>query len=485
MSARVNTALFTFDQSSPVVSSLVFQRWLKNVLRLTSADVIGIQREFGTRRVYVKFASNEVYSRVVSFKEGTHEFAHEDGTVSQLQVTDVSFTTTEVKIFNVPFEVTNAAVTSALEPFCKVRSVYNTKFGGEHPFHVDSGIRIGKVVLSPGKHIPSFVYVGPARLRAHVVYRGQPETCAVCNQVGHLRANCPRREAAQRRLEEARNGHALSVNADKRSWADIVEDSMDTTPVSRHATSPQRNTLSAGEQPASERPQQTTPSTVSTAGAAQQTTRPASGKSTSEPEQTTTSVVSTGGQPSSAAHGGPSSSAAEPARLHSKDAGCGESTECSLVPPPDPVSDPAEIQTPADTQQAVQRSPEQAPQEVGHPFDTAARWVADVAGGELDVMSDDFLLGPLHFPTVPSTSTGITAASSHSTSSLPKSGSGQLSYRADASSSGTDEGGDSSMEVEEQSKRPYTAAESRKSRRKRLKPTPNLKSARGHRKRSS
>lgn len=218
MESRVNTLLFVIDNVGQNVTSLEFQRFLKNEFVLNENDVIGIQREFGTRRVYVKFKSGKVCDYIAS-SELDRKIKCEDGTLVNVNISHAGLGYREVRVFNLPFEMPAEKIAAALEPFGKVIKVTNATYGGEHLFPmVDSGVRVVRMELR--EHVPSFVYVGASRARATVVYDGQPRTCARCNKPGHLRFECPE-QRVQTRLQKptfsdiVNNTASTSSNQDK------------------------------------------------------------------------------------------------------------------------------------------------------------------------------------------------------------------------------------------------------------------------------
>ena len=71
---------------------------------MAATDVICIQREFGTRRIYVKFASQEVYSRVLSSNTKVHT-SSQDPTGAVLdtqQAVSAAFVTESSATFSAP-----------------------------------------------------------------------------------------------------------------------------------------------------------------------------------------------------------------------------------------------------------------------------------------------------------------------------------------------------------------------------------------------
>ncbi|XP_034256279.1 uncharacterized protein LOC117654169 [Thrips palmi] len=205
MEARVNTLLFDIDQDGPKVTPMTFQRWLRDDLLCSVNDICGIQQEFGTRRVYVKFTNGAKCDAIMGLTEGKGTIMTEDGSRVQVEITNCGYGYREVRIFNVPFEVRNDVLTAALAPYGKVINIRATAYGENFIFKCDSGVRIARMELRT--HIPSFLHIGTSRTRATVVYDGQERTCAICNKPGHLRFDCPEKKSAQGRVNR---------------WADVV-----------------------------------------------------------------------------------------------------------------------------------------------------------------------------------------------------------------------------------------------------------------------
>lgn len=227
MENRVNTLQFDIDTEGPKVTSIAFQRWLRDVLACNVHDVKGIQQEFGTRRVFVKFATGTKSDWIMTTTAGKGRIQNEDSTETKVEISYCGFGYREIRIFNVPFEVKNEVISAALAPYGKVLNIRSSTYGDNYIFKCDSGVRIARMELK--KHVPSFLYIGTSRTRATVVYDGQERTCAVCNKPGHLRFNCPSRKPAQERL---------------RSWADIVNSEED-----NHMEQDDENNSTSTEQP--------------------------------------------------------------------------------------------------------------------------------------------------------------------------------------------------------------------------------------------
>ena len=366
MARRVNTALFVIDGDGEVLSALEFQRFLKNGLKLHCQDVEGIQREFGSQRVYVKFKTQEVCDRIVAASDGKHHHVTEEGVAHAITVSHTGFGYKDVKVFNVPFELSNAAVSRALEQYGRVHRVINASYGRDYPFPVDSGIRILKMELR--KNIPSFVNIGVSGVRATVVYEGQVRTCAVCNEPGHLRFDCPRRRVAADRLDAQQQQQRQHVDvsqalSDKRTWAEIT--SSDNTSPPRHGPGAVSSRFEAPPPPSSPGQQASHSRAVSPARRERESNgRPASpGRASprpASPERMDTEP------------------AAQRARLDRESNGC--LTSLGRAPPRAPS--PRRADTAAQQASSVPQPPGSAAQQVGSQCSSDALQVAGPPGAE-------------------------------------------------------------------------------------------------------
>lgn len=195
----MNTLVFDIDNYGTKVSGMDFQKWLRDDLNCAVDDVVGIQQEFGTRRVFVKFKNAETCGLIVAGTNGKGKIKNQDGSKTDVEISLCGLGYREIRIFNVPFETNNEAVNAALAPYGKVLNVRASAYGNDFIFKCDSGVRIARMELQ--KHVPSYLYIGTGRSRATVVYEGQPRTCAVCNRPGHIRFECPERRPAQERIK--------------------------------------------------------------------------------------------------------------------------------------------------------------------------------------------------------------------------------------------------------------------------------------------
>ena len=104
---------------------------------------------------------------------------------------------TYVRLIDVSFETSGVAIKAALQPYGTVllqrRDKYMSSTENDY-FQVMSGTVTAKMTLS--RHVPSYLRIAEQRIL--VRYPGQPATCAIYNQPGHMAVNCPGKKGAQR-----------------------------------------------------------------------------------------------------------------------------------------------------------------------------------------------------------------------------------------------------------------------------------------------
>jgi hypothetical protein len=113
-----------------------------------------------------------------------------------------------VRIANLPPEVSYRALRVAQGKYAEVRDIQEENWSLAYRFPVANGIRIAMLTIV--QHTPSHIAV--AEHRTLISYEGQPMTCYVCNETGHLYQVCPHR----RRTKESEKTTTTT------SWADVA-----------------------------------------------------------------------------------------------------------------------------------------------------------------------------------------------------------------------------------------------------------------------
>ena len=96
----------------------------------------------------------------------------------------------KLRIANLPPEVSDDTLRTALAPFGQVLDIQNEKWARTCRYTVDNGVRQVTMVLT--QHIPSHLVI--AEQRVLISYDGEPTTCHGCGEPGHLYPTCPRRQ---------------------------------------------------------------------------------------------------------------------------------------------------------------------------------------------------------------------------------------------------------------------------------------------------
>ena len=91
----------------------------------------------------------------------------------------------KVLVYNFPYENSDGPVHRALSDFGSVEGISYQTWVGLPGIH--TGTRVVKMVRS--SPIPRSLVIGGVRCK--IWYRGQPVTCDVCREVGHVAAKCP------------------------------------------------------------------------------------------------------------------------------------------------------------------------------------------------------------------------------------------------------------------------------------------------------
>lgn len=102
-----------------------------------------------------------------------------------LYLAEAEPTFTVVSVSNLPFELSDAAVSTVLKSYGHVKKVLR---------NVDrNGLETGdrRILMTLDHHIPNLILLDP--YRAYVRYRGQPQCCHHCNWWGHTMYKCPLR----------------------------------------------------------------------------------------------------------------------------------------------------------------------------------------------------------------------------------------------------------------------------------------------------
>lgn len=176
-------------------------RLLKREFGVELKDVKSVEREFGSRKVFVKLAGEEVFGKVLA---GVFDLELEGG-VTKVSVSTSGLGLKLLRVRNLPTELPAGELKRVLGEFGRVLDMKMECYGEKSGLAgVLTGVRL--VRMEPDRHVPNFVTVGT--VTAYVEYFGQPKTCSVCGSTAHLRAACDQRGTYASRLRARRQSRA-------------------------------------------------------------------------------------------------------------------------------------------------------------------------------------------------------------------------------------------------------------------------------------
>ena len=189
--SRENTVVFTFPLDAERPKAIEIHKFLKTIVKLETQEVLCIQLDATVKRFFVKLCSVERCDAVVARQSGKYEFVYPCGLVVTVDARHSSGLGRRlVRVFDIPIEASNACVATALGGFGSIVAVKNEVWSFDGYFECPNGVR--QVTIDLAKPIPSFVPVGKYG-KVMLSYSGQTSTCALCDEPGHNRGDCPRR----------------------------------------------------------------------------------------------------------------------------------------------------------------------------------------------------------------------------------------------------------------------------------------------------
>jgi hypothetical protein len=182
-----NTLVCAFSKDNPRISTLDIHEWIHAKLRFPENEVRVVQINAIRRQVFIKVRDTGLTEDLIYKNNGTIPCEHQEGVLSQLRISMAELRTRRVRIANLPPELPTTFLMRAQEKYGTVFNVKADTWAAAYRYRVPNGIQI--VTIDLKVHIPSQFMV--AGHRALASYKGQPLTCYVCNEAGHLVNQCP------------------------------------------------------------------------------------------------------------------------------------------------------------------------------------------------------------------------------------------------------------------------------------------------------
>lgn len=165
-------------------------------------DMRSVEREYGSRRIFVKVKNGDVLEKVAT---GEVDLDLGDNVKVKVTVSTSAFGVRMIRVRNLPTEVPMDELRKVLSEYGTVMEMRMEQYGEKSVLAgLLTGVRIAKVELT--KHVPNFIKVGGCE--AYTEYSRQPRTCMICNLPGHLRVDCAQRGSYAYRLRKPRGATA-------------------------------------------------------------------------------------------------------------------------------------------------------------------------------------------------------------------------------------------------------------------------------------
>lgn len=157
----------------------------RTVLGLKREDVIRLQCHRGGVCAFVKVKDLALAQKVVDEHDEKHEVESE-GKKYKLRIT-LEDGSVEVKVYDLPEDVSEAKVVEFLSAFGEVLSIRELMWGDGYEFGgIPLGIWSARMVLK--QNIDSWVTIDGEQ--AYILYKGQLQSCRYCHEQAHAGISC-------------------------------------------------------------------------------------------------------------------------------------------------------------------------------------------------------------------------------------------------------------------------------------------------------
>lgn len=218
---RVNTLQIKFNRSQQRPQPAEIHEFVMETLKFTIDQLYGIQLNSNDNTVYVKLVSSVLFERALKQYGGAVQCNLFNGDIVEAIISDAGLEETYIRLFNLPFETTEEDIKKCLAPYGKIRAIAPEHWSKHYRVTgIYNGLRA--VTMELTKPVPSFIrYEG---YRVQVIYEGQPQTCHVCNQMGHLRSECPERKNTNSDISHTREMRkSTEVPMERRLFTTVVK----------------------------------------------------------------------------------------------------------------------------------------------------------------------------------------------------------------------------------------------------------------------
>jgi hypothetical protein len=97
--------------------------------------------------VYIKFVNEQHAHRTITSTNGTQEFHHENGEVSQVQIDIAGMGKKKIRVANLPPEVPDHILRSTLKKFGTIYGITADQWAKMYRYRVSNGVRLVNMSL--------------------------------------------------------------------------------------------------------------------------------------------------------------------------------------------------------------------------------------------------------------------------------------------------------------------------------------------------
>ena len=110
MNERQNTFVCTFNPKSPRISKFDIHEWIYKQLHVPKNAVNMVQVDGPLSQVYIKFAEIQCLQKLLHSTNGKSEYKHDNGEISQVEITMAVMGSKRVRIAKLPPEISEGTV---------------------------------------------------------------------------------------------------------------------------------------------------------------------------------------------------------------------------------------------------------------------------------------------------------------------------------------------------------------------------------------
>lgn len=193
-----NTLMFRFPDGAAGPSVVEIARFVKafDADKFTMECSYKISEE---RCICIKFMNERTMKDALMQNSEDHVFEYSNGEKVQIKMSVAGGCSKYIRIFDLPPEVPDQDIAAVLGKYGVVRRMVREKFPAQLELDLTTGVR--GVHIEIKKEIPATLFF--LNRRGRIYYEGVKHKCFLCKAEGHLKAECPRNAANQKKSEGA------------------------------------------------------------------------------------------------------------------------------------------------------------------------------------------------------------------------------------------------------------------------------------------